>query len=529
MKKIGVLELCAGAASGVRENIVDRLERKQFVSLTPQAVSVWCRQLGHEVRYATYNGVGDPKRRLPNDLDIVFITSHSGLAPLAYALAKAYRLEGTRTVIGGPHAKSFPRDALRYFDLVVLECDRPLIADIVADRFEPHSVVSSPKPFEDCPTIEERLPELKASVFWNGRPYAFSMIPMLASIGCPYSCDFCTDWNSRYQALPAERLLEDLRYASENLPGGKLFFCDPNFGVRFDETLSLFETIPTDRRSPYLIETSLSNLRSPKRLKRLQDTNCQGVAPGIESWTQYSNKAAVGKAVSREKLERVVEHLQALSEYVPYLQANFILGLDTDDGDEPFELMKEFLYRTPFVWPNMNIPMAFGGTPLYSSLLKQGRILKAMPFTFYQYGYLTVILKNYDALSYFRRIVELFSVMLSNKMLRMRLAARTAGWVKFVNAYRTFAYGPVLSFLTETLQRLQTDSSFRAFHAGETQRLPEAYAREYYLQLGKYAELMPIEDSQPELDDQPVQHLVQLTDSLTVPGRAGIAGATAGV
>ena len=48
---------------------------------------------------------------------------------LAYALAKLYRREGTLTVIGGPHARSFPADRLRFFDWVVLECDKTLIGE----------------------------------------------------------------------------------------------------------------------------------------------------------------------------------------------------------------------------------------------------------------------------------------------------------------------------------------------------------------------------------------------------------------
>ncbi|MCB0122892.1 MAG: hypothetical protein KDE58_11645 [Caldilineaceae bacterium] len=28
---------------------------------------------------------------------------------------------------------------------------------------------------------------------------------MLASVGCPYSCDFCTDWNVRYRALSTDQ------------------------------------------------------------------------------------------------------------------------------------------------------------------------------------------------------------------------------------------------------------------------------------------------------------------------------------
>lgn len=503
MKKIGILEVSASEAPNLWENVVGLLERKQCVGVTPQAISVWCRQMGHRVHYASYCGIGDPKEKLPNDLDVVFISVASCLAPLAYALSKAYRLEGTRTVIGGPHAKAFPRDALRYCDLVVLDCDKALIADIVSDQFEPGSIVSSLEPYDDAPTIEERLPEIRASVFWQGRPIAFSYIPMLASMGCPYTCDFCADWKTKYRALSSERLTRDLRYASEHLPGVKLMFYDPNFGIRFDETMTLLERIPAKRRNPYLIESSLSNLRDPDRLKRLRDTNCMAVAPGIESWTKYSNKAGVGGAATRAKLDQVVEHFCILKEYVPYLQANFILGLDTDAGDEPFELTREFMLRTPFVFPTLNIPTAYGGTPLYYTLRKEGRILKAMPFTFYGLPYLSVIPKNYDPLSYLQKMVDLHALLASDKLLRMRLAANRHWSDKAVNRYRTRIAGGILKALQQTLSGLQADSHLRAFHAGESDVLPDFYARAYKRQLGRYAELMPVAESRPLLSDEP--------------------------
>lgn len=499
-KKIGILELCASQATNFSERIDFPVERKQFVSITPQAISVWCRQMGHEVHYATYYGNGDPKAKLPNDLDIVFISTFSYVAPLAYAVSKAYRMEGVRTVIGGPHAKAFPQDALRYFDLVVLECDKTLIEDILGERFPPHSIISSEKPFDDIPLIEERMPEIKTSSFWRGKPTIFSMIPMLASIGCPYSCDFCVDWDSTYRALPFERLAKDLQFASENLTGVRLGFCDPNFGLRFDETLDVFESIAPERRNPYIMETSLTNLRATDRLQRLKDTKCFGVLPGIESWTAYSNKVGVGKLVLEEKLSQVVEHLALIEEYIPYMQANFILGSETDAGDVPFELTKEFMHRAPFAFPGMFVPVAYGGTPFRRSLENQGRILTTLPFTFYFTPYLMLILKNYDALTYFERMADLYSVLVSPKLIRARMAAKTPRLVKGVNLYRSIMCRPILGTFQEMAHLLRTDPSYRVFHAGESPVLPGLYVGAYRRQLGKYAELMPIEESQPMLN-----------------------------
>jgi radical SAM superfamily enzyme YgiQ (UPF0313 family) len=499
-KKIGILELCSNPATSLREYPVNLIERKQYVGVTPQAISVWCRRMGHQVHYAAYYGRGDPKDKLPDDLDIVFISATSRQAPLAYALSKAYRMEGVRTVLGGPHAKAYPRDAVRHFDWVVLECDQALSRDLLGGCFEPHSIISSDKPYDDSPTIEERLPEIRRSTFWKGQPFATSVIPILASVGCPYTCDFCSEWNQPYRALPSERLAEDLRYASAALPGVPLLFCDPNFGIHFDETLTAFEAIPAGRRCAYTMQTSLTNLRSPARLRRLRDTHCLGVAHGIESWVLYSNKAGVGQSGSREKMDQVVEHLQTIHEYVPYVQTNFILGLDPDAGDEPFELTKEFLARTPFLYPTLNIPVAFGGTPFYEHMLKEGRILQSMPLSCCGDHYLTVILKHYDALAYYRRMADLHAFLVSDEMSRRYRAAKTPWFVKAVNIYRTYANRVMLAGLQKMVHRLQIDPQLRAFHAGKTQVVPEVYASAYKRQLGRYAALMPMEASQLTFD-----------------------------
>src|SRR4030095_12509491 len=163
--------------------------------------------------------------------------------------------------------------------------------------------------------------------------------------------------------LPQERLREDLRYVSRHLPGILVSFHDPNFGVKFDEVLNLIEEIPADRRNPYVMESSLSILRGP-RLHRLRETNCIYVAPGVESWTGYSNKSGVGRSLGEVKLASVVEHFQELHRYVPGLQANFLFGTDDDQGDEPVELTRRFIGRLPFVWPPLNHPIPFGGTPM---------------------------------------------------------------------------------------------------------------------------------------------------------------------
>ncbi len=54
-KKVGVIELLAYTVSSewLYLKLVNEFKRQMY-SIMPQVVSVWCRELGHEVSYTTY-------------------------------------------------------------------------------------------------------------------------------------------------------------------------------------------------------------------------------------------------------------------------------------------------------------------------------------------------------------------------------------------------------------------------------------------------------------------------------------------
>lgn len=487
--RIGVLDLLRSEGRlPAGQRAYAHIITKQYASIMPQAVSVWCRQWGHEVFYATYFGQRAPERLLPPDLDVVFVASYTGAAPLAYALAKLFRAAGALTVIGGPHAKAFPEDCLRFFDVVVRQCDRTLVWEILHDR-PVGMIVSSPRPLQDLPTVEERMPEIRRALFARGRPWVGANIPLLASVGCPYTCNFCSDWDTPYALLPADRLEADLRYIATHFPRAMVSFHDPNFAVKFDAVLGVLERLPPGRCPRYLIESSLSVLRGP-RLERLRNTRCLFVAPGVESWTAYSNKSGVrGAADGDEKLAAVVEHFRLLHGYVPGIQANFIFGLDDDAGDAPLARTKEFIDRLPYVWPTVNIPVPFGGTPLYDAYLTGGRVLTAMPFVFYYAPYLVTTLANYDPLEYYDRLTGLYAHIASPRLTARRLRM-TPGRLKPVWAIRSWGARAMRRDLRRLRDALAADPDLRAFHEGRRPDLPRFYRAEFDRILGPYAALL---------------------------------------
>lgn len=475
---------------------------KQFTSITPQAIAVWCRQSGHQVYYATYYGQADPKSLLPDDLDVVFIGTYTPYCGLAYALAKLYRREKTLTVIGGPHAKSFPEDCLRYFDLVVKECDRNVVEDILKSRFDPPAVITSGKPLTEVPSVEERMPDIIRASFSRGKPARMSMIHLLSSVGCPYTCNFCQDWDNSYISLSSDVLKNNLEYLSRNYPKVLLAFDDPNFGINFEDTLSVLEQIPEGRRNPYVIESSLSVLQE-SRLKRLRDTNCVYVAPGVESWTEYSNKTRVGKKSGDDKLKQVIEHFKMMGKYIPGMQANFIFGTDADQGEEPVELTREFIRSLPEVWPTVNMPIPIGGTPLYEKYDSENRILKSMPLPFYfKLSYLTIVMKNYSPVQYYDHLIDLNRELSSTRMMIRRMATRTPLVNRLVHNARSLTVKKDIEEMRKVRDMLVADTGFRAFFEGRTQDLPEYFHHLYEKYLGSYAELIPRKERTPVFPDR---------------------------
>jgi radical SAM superfamily enzyme YgiQ (UPF0313 family) len=346
------------------------------------------------------------------------------------------------------------------------------------------------------------MPEIRASTFLKGKPFFFTSIPLLTSIGCPNSCDFCIDWNNPYMLLPLDQLEADMRYIFQHFPRVLIGLHDPNFAMKFEQVFNVLEKIPNRRRNNYTMETSLSILRG-SRLDRLKNMGNFYIIPGIESWTAYSNKVGVGSIIApRQKLEKVIEQCNIIRPYVTGIQANFIFGLDADKGDEPVELTKEFASRLPFVMPNFNIPVPFGNTPLYERYLSEGRILTAMPFTFYYMPYLVYTLKNYSPVVFYEKLIDMLSYISSGKMLLKRLKNADALYPAGYNLVKTLGNRQMIGRLRNILNLLNINKQFRAFHDHETNVLPEFYHYQYERLLGPYATLMPYEEREPILGRQ---------------------------
>jgi hypothetical protein len=404
------------------------------------------------------------------------------------------RRSGTVTVLGGPHARCYPEDAALYFDYVLGFTDRAVVEEVLRDC-APHRPLglrlSAARPPAQLPGVKERWPFIEPTL---AKAPAVKIVPMLGSLGCPYTCSFCIDSTVEYQPLCHDQIQEDLRFLLTKMKRPRVGWHDPNFGVRFEETLAAIEEAVPPGRIDFAAESSLSLLSEP-RLARLRSNGFKAILPGIESWYSTGNKSKTGRDVGLEKVRRVSDHVNTLLRYIPYVQTNFVLGLDDDAGPEPFELTKLFVDRTPGAFPAYSLLSAFGqAAPLNLEFQRQGRVLP-FPFHFLDNNRaINVRPKNYGWKEFYERVIDLRKHSFSWRAVGRRLAANDgllARSLNFVRAVSSEGFGRI-AYDTTVRGLLDSDESVRRFFDGESGTLPEFYVDHVRRDLGALWDSLPV-------------------------------------
>ena len=488
--RIGVIDL---VSKGPTKALYARVMNANLASIMPQVVAVWCEAEGHEVTHVCYTGFEDLVEELPADADLVFIGAFTEAAQTAYALSNLFRSRGAVTALGGPHARCFPEDAAKYFDYVFGFTDRTVLRDVLADcsRHRPlgRQIAALRQPLT-LPGVRERWKFIEPTL---RKAPALKLVPMLASLGCPYTCSFCIDATVPYQPLDLDVLKDDLRFLLTKQREPHVGWHDPNFGIRFDETLGAIEEAVPPGSIGFAAESSLSILSEP-HLARLKKNGFAALLPGIESWYDLGNKSKTGSLRGMTKVVEVAEHVNTILRYVPYVQTNFVLGLDCDEGDEPFALTKRFLDLAPGAFPGYSLLSAFGrAAPLNLQYQRAGRVLP-FPFHFLDNNHaMNVRPKNYSWPEFYDQVIGLSRYTFSWPAIAKRFrATKTAmpRWLNVLRAVSSEGFGRIRHY-SELRRRLDTDGEVRSFFDQSTHELPGFYAEQVKRDLGPLWRWLP--------------------------------------
>jgi hypothetical protein len=444
------------------------------------------------VTLVCYTGVEDLLAELPSRMDVLFIGAFTQSAQLAYALSNFFRRRGTVTVLGGPHARCYPEDARQYFDYVLGFTDRSIVSDMLRDC-QPHRpygahLSAATQPLA-LPTLRERWKFTEATL---KKAPIIKMVPMIGSLGCPYTCSFCIDSTVEYQPLGFEDLRDDLAFLLTKMKSPIVGWHDPNFGVRFDDYMEAVEAAVPQGRMRHIAESSLSLLSEP-HLQRLRKNCFQAILPGIESWYDLGNKSKT-RQKGMDKVRQVADHVNMILRYIPYIQTNFVLGLDGDMGREPFELTKTFIDLAPGAFPAYSLLSAFGrAAPVNLDYQRAGRVLP-FPFHFLNNNHaMNVRPKHYSWPEFYDGLIDVTSYSFSWRAIARRVPATQLAipkWMNFVRAVSSEGFGRV-KYHTTIRKLLVTDRSVRDYMEGETTVLPAFYASRIRSELGPMYEHLP--------------------------------------
>ena len=231
---IGIIDI---VSKGPTRALYARIMNANLASIMPQVIGVWCQRLGHDVTLVCYTGFEDLLEELPESLDVLFVGAFTEAAHTAYSLSSLFRARGAITILGGPHARCYPEDAQRYFDYVVGFTNQETLLDILQDcsQHRPLGVhLVAPRQPLELPGVQERWQFIEPTL---RKTPVLKMVPMVGSLGCPYTCSFCIDADVPYQPMDFAVLHEDLRFLRTQFRRPLVAWHDPNFGVRFDDYL----------------------------------------------------------------------------------------------------------------------------------------------------------------------------------------------------------------------------------------------------------------------------------------------------
>jgi hypothetical protein len=488
--RIGVIDLVTKAPTRA---LFARVMHANLVSIMPQVIATWCEEEGHDVTFVCYTGFENLLEELPDKVDLVFIGAFSQAAQLSYALSNLFRSKGAVTVLGGPHARCYPQDAQKYFDYVLGFTDKALIRDVLQDcsAHRPTGVylAASQQPMT-LPGVRERWRFIEPTLH---KAPLIKIVPMLGSLGCPYTCSFCIDATVPYQALDFEVMKGDLRFLLQKFPRPRVGWHDPNFGVRFDDYMDAIEAAVPPNRIDFIAESSLSLLAEP-HLKRLQRNGFKAILPGIESWYDLGNKSKSGALKGMDKVRQVADHVNMILRYIPYIQTNFVLGLDVDDGAEPFELTKRFIDMAPGAFPGYSLLSAFGqAAPLNLEYQSAGRVIP-FPFHFLNNNHaMNVKPKNYSWPEFYDHVVDLTTYTFSWRAIYNRYKAigdTIPRWMNVVRGVSSEGFGRI-KYHKQVRHLLDADPQFRSYFEQGTTELPRFFVERLRKDLGEMWEWLP--------------------------------------
>lgn len=293
--------------------------------------------------------------------DLVGITAITPNVDRAYELAGLFRGAGIKVVMGGPHVSYNVDEALAHADAVVKgeaeEVWGPLVADFEKGALQQRYTAPGAWAFVKQPMPRWDLVDTDK----------LSAVPVQASRGCPFGCDFCVArvmFGSKMRYRELDNLLEEI----QSLPKKTLLFTDDNLTANKKYARLLMERLePLGLQ--WVCMASIDIAKDPELLEAMSRAGCMHVLIGFESLNPQSLTEAHKKQNKIENYAAAIDRIHAAGINVI---ASFVVGFDHDTLEE-FDRIREFMRASNLWYAHLNILDVLHGTDLLERVRKEGR------------------------------------------------------------------------------------------------------------------------------------------------------------
>ena len=327
----------------------------------------------HEV---TYLEIADLKRQgdLPDEFDLVAITSFSAQIYEAYKVADWYRARNIPVVMGGLHVTSLPEEAGRHCTSVVVGEGEPLWPEVLRDA--ENGTLKRVYQLEQGGYFD--LAEAPLPRFDLLDPEKYNRITVQTSRGCPHKCAFCASsilLTPKYKLKPVEKVIAEIQAIKRIWAKPFIEFADDNSFVNRAHYKELLRELARENIR-WFTEADLNVAKDPELLALMRDAGCQQILIGLESPRRESlNGVELNSNWKARQEDRYKEAIGRIQSYGITVNGCFILGLD-GDTPEVFDQVLGFVRDSGLYEVQVTFLTAFPNTPLYKRLKAEGRILR---------------------------------------------------------------------------------------------------------------------------------------------------------
>ncbi len=296
--------------------------------------------------------------------DLAAISVETYTARRAYEIAAKFRQHGITVVMGGFHPTLCPDEAALHADAIIIgEAEmtwREVLADAQAGTLRDRYISPGRSTLADM--------HIDRTIF-KGKTY-LPLALIQYTRGCRYSCEFCSI-KSFYGENITHRSLDDVLREIDGLSTRNIFFVDDNITADREAAVALFTAL-AKRRVRWVTQVSLDIVTDLPLLDLMVKSGCFGLILGLESLNP-KNMAQMHKAWANS-LGGYAHALNIIKQRGILVYGAFVFGYDYDTVDS-FRETVDFAIAQKLFLATFNPLQPFPGTPLYTRLQSQGRLL----------------------------------------------------------------------------------------------------------------------------------------------------------